>query len=522
MNDKKLNFIYRLIFLVLLVAVFIQPFLSAQKFSPANDEITHLPSGYTYLRTGNFSLNPQHPPLIKLLAAFPLLFMNLQFSPADVALGEWKFGKKFIFENNADKMLLWGRLGPMLISLLLALFIYKWAGEIWGRFEGLFALFFYAFMPNILAHSQFVTTDLGVAAFSFIACYWLWKYYKTHETKYLVLTGIFLGLALGSKFSGLLLIPILVLLIGLKELSSANSFTKNKKRDFFKKSLFVAALGGLVVWAIYFFPADPFFYLKGYKTVYADKNANFMFYLNGNYDPAGWWHYFLEAFLIKTPVAFLLAISAVIIFLKKIKIERTALLFLTVPAALFFVITSWKGYNIGVRYILSVYPFLIVLAAGFPSGLKNLGLRRKTVWLIVIVILGWQLTSTIRIFPHYLAYFNEFVGGPTNGYKYLDDSNLDWGQNLKMLAEYQKSHAGTKVIYHWPFSDPDYYGITDNQALLKTKWWREPSGYYAADINFLIRAKLISFLKNEPSLDWLSLYRPIGRIGYSYLIYEFK
>ncbi|MEK7154180.1 MAG: glycosyltransferase family 39 protein, partial [Patescibacteria group bacterium] len=310
MNNKQVNFFHHLILIVLLAAVFIQPFLSSRKFSPANDEITHLPSGYTYLKTGDFSLNPQHPPLIKLLAAFPLLFMDLQFSPADIALGEWKFGKKIIFENDADKIFLWGRLGPMLISLLLALFIYKWAGEIWSRSGGLIALFFYAFMPNILAHSQFVTTDLGVTAFAFIACYWLWKYYKTGRIKNLVWTGVFSGLALGSKFSGLLLVPIFIVLIGFKEFSIAGSFAR-RGLNFFKKFLFVVTIGGLVVWAAYFFPADPMFYLKGYRTVYADKNVNFLFYFNGAYGSTGRWYYFLEAFLIKTPAAFLLALAAV-------------------------------------------------------------------------------------------------------------------------------------------------------------------------------------------------------------------
>src|SRR3989344_2212011 len=128
---------HKLIVIVLLSAVFFIPFFSSQNFSPAGDEITHLPSGYSYWKTGQITLNPQHPPFVKLAASFPLLFMDLDFDSQDPDLSgpfknEWIFGKKILISNNADRLLFWGRLPIMLLSVLLGFYIYRWASEMFS------------------------------------------------------------------------------------------------------------------------------------------------------------------------------------------------------------------------------------------------------------------------------------------------------------------------------------------------------------------------------------------------------
>ena len=117
--------------------------------------------------------------------------------------------------------------------------------------------------------------------------------------------------------------------------------------------------------------------------------------------------------------------------------------------------------------------------------------------------------------------FNEFVGGPAHGYKYLDDSNLEWGQDVKRLAEYQREHPETKVVYPWQAIDLAYYGVVDNQFDRTDAWYEHPSGRYAVSMFFLTRAQATSRLKNVPALDWLARYDPSDRIGYSYFIYDF-
>ncbi len=150
---------FKIVILVLLATTFLLPFFSAQNFSPASDEITHLPSGYSYWKTGFIELNPQHPPFVKLIASFPLLFMDIKFNAKDPNLvgpfkDEWKFGTKFLFSNDVDILFFWGRIPIMLLSLLLGFYIFKWASEMFSSKAGLLALFIYAFMPNIIANSN--------------------------------------------------------------------------------------------------------------------------------------------------------------------------------------------------------------------------------------------------------------------------------------------------------------------------------------------------------------------------------
>src|SRR3989338_553192 len=186
-----------LIIVVLLGIVFFLPFFGAQNFSPATDEIAHLPAGYSYWKTGQTVLNIEHPPLVKLMAAFPLLFIDLKFAPNDPDLigpirNEWSFGSNFLFSNDVDRLLLWGRLPVMLMSVLLGLYIYKWASELFNYQAGIWSLFLYAFMPVMITNAQFVTTDLPIASFSFIAFYYLWKFVTTGLKKYLACSGLFL------------------------------------------------------------------------------------------------------------------------------------------------------------------------------------------------------------------------------------------------------------------------------------------------------------------------------------------
>ena len=305
----------KILVLILLTVTFLLPFFSAQNFSAASDEITHLPSGYSYWKTGLIQLNPQHPPLVKLLAAFPLLFLDLKFDPQDPKLSgplkdEWQFGWNLLFANDADQLLFWGRLPMMLLSLLLGFYIFKWGKEMFGQRAGLLALFIYAFMPAIIANAQFVTTDLPVTAFSFVTLYYLWKFFVpmpevvpqpvehlSQKSKHLIYSGLFLGLALGSKFSAILLYPIIVLLLVTYFWPREESWEEKTSQAV----KWFAALFGIsfaVVYLTYLLPLDFSFYLKGLKTVYADWGNNYKFYFNGSFSVSGWWYYFPLSFFI--------------------------------------------------------------------------------------------------------------------------------------------------------------------------------------------------------------------------------
>ena len=324
-NDSlKFKIIRYSVLLLLLFLVFLLPFLSMRNFSPAFDEMTHLPSGFSYLKTGEIRLNPQHPPLIKMLVAVPLLFMDLKFNAQDSHLigpktDEWQFGRDLLFSNGMDKLIFWGRIPIILLSVLLGWYVFKWGKELFNYKAGIIGLFIYAFMPNIIAHSQFVTMDLGVTAFSFIAMYYLWNFTRQSNKQNIILSGLTLGLALGSKFSAVLLLPIYLILLAVyvqKKYSHSN--WPAKISALLKIIAPIWGLAFLVIWGLYLFPKDILFYWHGLNTVYADRNPNHFYYLNGNFNHTGWWYYFLWAFIIKTPVPFLAVFSWALFRYKKL------------------------------------------------------------------------------------------------------------------------------------------------------------------------------------------------------------
>ena len=153
--------------------MFVLMFFSAWGDSATMDELAHIPAGYSYLAQKDYRLNPEHPPLIKDLAAFPLLYLNLNF-PTDVGAwkndvnGQWDMGRIFLYEsgNNADKILRFSRFPIMLLALIFGWLLFRWVRGIYGDEVGLLTLFFYSFSPTFIAHSRYVTTDLA-AAFGF-------------------------------------------------------------------------------------------------------------------------------------------------------------------------------------------------------------------------------------------------------------------------------------------------------------------------------------------------------------------
>ena len=516
---------------VLLGVVFFIPFFSAQNFSPATDEIVHLPSGYSYWKTGQVILNPEHPPMVKLMSSFPLLFMDLEFNANDPNLvgpfqNEWSFGSNFLFSNDIDRLLLWGRLPVMLLSVLLGFYVYKWASEMFSSKAGLLSLFLYAFMPAIITNAQFVTTDLPLASFSFIAFYYLWKFVTTGLKMNLAYSGLFLGFALSSKFSAVIFLPLVAIFIFIYAWQSHQDDFAFKIRRFVNLAMLAAIPAFAVMYFSYLMPTDSGFYFRGLKSIYANWKPGYYFYLNGVFSQSGWWYYFLEAFLIKTPIPALIAFAASFLLYKKIKMDGWSKALVFLPMLLFTIVTSIKAQNISIRYLIPAFPFLILYAGGAIAELtETIKTKSKklfnTFYLALTALAFWLVFSSISIHPDYMAYFNEFVGGSKNGYKYLDDSNIEWGQDLKRLGKYQVNNPDTKVIYSWNNSSPEYYRVGNFMKADDSGWWKEPKGRFAVNTFLLIRMQLLSKQKNDPDLNWLALYKPVDRIGQSFFIYEF-
>jgi tetratricopeptide (TPR) repeat protein len=445
---------------------------------------------------------------VKLLAALPILPMQLKV-PAlqgrNFKIEAFLNGKDFLFKNDADTMLFRARMAASLLTVLLAVLVFFAAREMFGLAAAFFALTMLVFDPNLLAHGALVTTDAGLACLLFASVYAFYRYCRKPSPLRLVIAGVATGLCFSAKHTGVLAAPILVVL-ALSEVwqnrksaedegSLAGSFG-GPLVGMFGALCAIAAISLTVLWAFYGFryaarPAGlelnppsaaylqqlsrpneakllttiaryhllPESYIYGLADVrmIADFYSS---YLLGKVYPHGVWFYFPAAIAIKSTLAFLilLAITVWTIATRRLRGWREVL-FLAVPPAIYLAVAMSSRMNIGMRHVLPMYPFLTVLIAGAAWTL----IERNRRWAYVVgplVIL--QIFTSVRAFPVYMPYANEWWGGPSQTYKLLSDSNADWGQQLKAAKKYLDAR-GVKDCWFVYFAegvvDYTYYGI---------------------------------------------------------------
>jgi hypothetical protein len=243
-------------------------------------------------------------------------------------------------------------------------------------------------------------------------------------------------------------------------------------------------------------------------------------FFHGVHSNLGWWYFYPVVFLLKTPIPILLLfIVATVVGLKYrgISVLDAVLLYLPI-ATLFFVFCS-SSFSVGIRYLLPIYPFIFVIIGGAASC------KVRGVQAFILLMLVWHIGASVSVAPHYLAYFNEIIGGPGNGYKYLVDSNLDWGQDLKGLKRYMLEHKINRVSLSYFGADvPQRYGI--EYDWLPSHHLNNPNP--GKPVNMLANRFLaISatnlqgvYFDNRDEFKWLRKYEPIAKIGYSIFVYD--
>ena len=228
------------------------------------DESPHIAAGYTYNVLRDYRLNPEHPPLIKMLAALPLAFQNLNFPTQDTAWtnavnGQWDVGNQFLHwsRNNPKNITFLTRIGPILITLLVGVILFIWSRKLYGAYAGIFALLLFVFSPNFLAHGMLVTTDVGATFAFLLASFYLFKYLNKQNTKNLILAGIAFGIAQLIKFSLILLVPYFVLAIIMwvifkhRPLKLFSMATVNRIFTYFGKLILIGVIGIALVYPVY-------------------------------------------------------------------------------------------------------------------------------------------------------------------------------------------------------------------------------------------------------------------------------
>jgi predicted membrane-bound dolichyl-phosphate-mannose-protein mannosyltransferase len=519
---------FRLISAILLAVMAAAQFASIVQESQTWDEAIHILSGYQYVKRGDLRLNPEHPPFGKMLNALPLLAFNLNIPDDPQA---WKMndqvalGTEFLYSNRfpADTILLRARSMTILVTLLFGVALAAWTRRRFGAPAALAALFFFAFDPNIIAHSRYVTTDMVATVFIFLACVLWAEFLEETRTRYLILAGIALGLALVSKFSAAILLPIFLLLSLIRRWHAPAILSG---RHLVRSFLIVIALAAAVILIVY--APDPFSrgrihfsdhrWVQGLKLVWGHNRLGHESYLLGQISKKGWWYYFPVAFAVKTPVATLaafgLAICLALLAFRRRRLGRLSFRWfaITVPPLAFFATAMAGHIDLGLRHILPVYPFLFVFIAGV--------LLKKANTIAVVAVACLLLVESIWIYPDYLAFFNFASGGPGSGPRYLVDSNIDWGQDMKKLKCYMDAHHLTFFCTaYFGTADFTYYGI--GQQHLPTAWETEERRNADCIAAASVTPLYGLYVPGDP-YRWLRERRPIAKIGYSIYLYDLR
>ncbi len=560
--------VFAAVFMALTVTSYVQE-------SATWDEPQFVLSGYLRLRYGDHRVSHEHPPLIPVWAALPLLF-NKNISvrtdrlPSEIddswfLHGQNLFTHDFFYkQNDADRLLYPARFMIVLLGIGLGILVFAWVCELWGFVPAVVVLALYCVEPNILAHSRLVTTDFGLTFFMFGALYFLWRTCRRASPGNVVGAAAFFALAQTSKFSALLLGPIALILI----LSRAFQGEPWKITDTIQLGsvqrklglavglmLSLVAASYLAVWTVYGFrylPAPttppmhalnspqaaehhlriagplnwidrhrllPNLFTQGFLIgqLYAQERPA---YLMGEYSDTGWWYWFPLTFLVKTPITMLLLFATGLLLgcarWKQFLRDES---FIIVPIVLFMAVAMHMRLNIGLRHILPIYPFVIVLAG---KAVHELLQRKRPV--MVAIAVGAATLELASVYPHCLAFFNFAVGGPKHGHDYLVDSNLDWGQDLKGLKRWMNDCGVRHInLSYFGAADPAYYGIDytplpDSLSFVPMRITQpQLPGYVAVSATNLRGVYLGHFGRNLYAP--LRTREPDAVIGYSIYIY---
>ncbi len=480
---------------------------SAAQESQTYDEAVYIAAGYSYWLTGDFRINTEHPPVAKLLVAAPLLPLKLTLPLASAAwrhADQYAFGANFLYNNrlSPDSILIVARSVTIALTLCFALILVVWVERRAGRIAAVIALTLFAFDPNILAHGRYATNDLCLALFFFVAVICWDRAFRRGGVVDYAIAGLALALVAGTKLSGLLVLPGIVLI----------GFVRRPNPRVLGGRCAVALFTAVATMAL-FYHGELYRYAGVIDAWRAQTAGGHLAYVFGTTFKQGRWYFYPAVAAVKTPVGVFLALLvtiAAMLYRRRISTESFVVL---VPAAIYATGCILSPVDLGVRILLPIYPLLYAFVAlNLPGRKWNAAIMACTVVLAI---------ESATIYPYYLAYFNAFSGGPTHGPRYLLDSNIDWGQDTKRLKWFLQSRGtnGACTAY-FGLAYPFYYHIVQLpwSGYVNASNERSLNCFVAVSVTWLYGGPEIA----GPTWGWLRRQTPYARVGYSIYVYDFR
>lgn len=530
--------------------------------SPTIDEIAYLPAGISHILFGNQELYRANPPLVRMLAAVPVILCNpdVSWSAYDrrpSARPEFFIGQVFA-ERNRSKIFWFFAVARWVCVpwSSLGIFVsYLWAKELFGQRAGCLASVLWAVCPTMLAHGSLMTPDIASASLGITTLFVFRSWTINARWDGALLLGIVLGLTWLAKTNWLILGPLLPLTWGVY----AYCMRLSAKTLLLQSCQLCGAMliSLLIVNACYAFQGSgkklvsyrfsskllrhpdeldlgnrftgtvleklpvplPEEYVLGVDSQRYSVEAGRLSYLLGEWSQVGWWYYYLVAFVVKMPVGILLLMALTCITAyrhpdRRLPVFDEVLLLLPALSMLIF-ISSQAGVNRHFRYFIPILPLIyislcrLVMCPQPETGNSDLFPRRRLQSQLVAGLVAITAASTAFTYPHTLSYFNELAGGPRNGAAYLLGSNVDWGQDLLFVKRWADRHPSAQPL----FIANTPLGLAPSLAGIECRPLpRIPvPGWYIISENVL---------HDQNCPEYIKQCAESGRIGYSMVIFN--
>jgi hypothetical protein len=463
-------------------------------FAQTSDENIHLIAGYDVLVHHTWTTDLHHPPLSRVFFALP--FIN---APEPAGTDRSIRGNELLMNGRYTSNLARMRIGNLLFLALAIIFVARWAMHLFSPEAGLLSALLFALLPPVLAHGGLATTDMVVTAMMPFALDELTRLVERPSWRRAAMTGVAIAAGVLSKYSFLVFFPAAAAVL-LTVLWIRGRRNGTPIRPMFLMWGVVALIAAAaLIWAGFGFSAEPL--IRGFNEV-ANHNAtghrNFLFE-QLNWD--GWWYYFPVALFFKTPIPFLLLalIGCALLVRRRPEIPLIA------AAILGVAMTS--DINIGIRHVLPMYAPLAIAAAAAILALPRLRIASALLML-------WLVVSGVAAHPDYLPWFNAFAPHPE---RVLNDSNLDWGQDVLRLVRYtRREHIPSISLLVFTSADLDRLGFPPHKDIKVV----EPiHGWFAtSEMEIAIGETHSPKVKNW--LDGMIAGKPYTRIGKSIRLYR--
>lgn len=482
---------------------------AARRESITFDEIAHIGAGVSYLQKLDMRMNPEHPPLAKVLSAIPLVLRGVRADYSDLSwsvsghgwgnmLGEWSWGHALaLIWNDRYSTVLWARVPMLLLTLILGAFIHRYASELGGVWGGLLCLTAYVTTPAFLVFGPLVLTDVAITFASLLTLWSFAALWRAPSRATLIPFGLLLGASFLTKFSsGFLLFAFPAFRLSLrwlplpdmpKDREELGTWRRLRGRYLWQGILIAA----LTVYVVYFIlswnqPTDsldllghstgflvlrrllmpPFVYFRG--LFFFAMSLNRTSFLLGHFYTHGVWFFFPILFLLKSTLAFLLmlvlAIPLALIARHKLATGsvippekrfhwRAVWIFLLV----FVAFCMLSRMTISIRHFTIPIVLLILLLAPLPRALelllKNGWSAARSGMVAYAALAVFSIITVVGVYPYYFPFLNSLSFGRP-AYSLVSDSNLDWNQALPEVNRYVQQHGLSRVLI-------DEYGIDD-------------------------------------------------------------